>query len=180
VKATYEHECPCSADVFWSGVIMDDDFDRRLFLEGLGFEAWELVTQHETPSEIRRVVRGVPKLDVPEAFRSYLKRGLGFRETDVLDKRTRTARAVVTPTSASRRISISVKLHATPRTETSCVCRYEVAVVASLFTALGGSSIYGISGVVEQEILSHIIRGCELRAAFTRRFIEEKGLTGAI
>ncbi|MEO8184287.1 MAG: hypothetical protein ABI895_36160, partial [Deltaproteobacteria bacterium] len=82
-----EHTYDCSADVFWSKIFLDDDYNRKLFLEELHFESWRVVSSQERASELHRVVEAVPRLgDLPAALKRLLSEGASYQERGVVDR----------------------------------------------------------------------------------------------
>lgn len=178
VEACLEHEFECDDGTYWNQVAWDDEFNRRLFLEELGFERWRVIKFHESGTEIRRLSEGVPRLvsDVPELFHRFIRRGLEYRETDVFDKRTQRCRVVIVPNAFSRRLSIQVTMSTEALGPGRCKCITYMNVVATMFVSLGGTSAYGIGAVVESEVIDQLRHGFDRRACFTNRFLRERGL----
>jgi len=74
-----EHTYDCSAEVFWDQLFLDDEYNRKLFVEDLHFSTWRVVRQEERGSELHRVIEATPPLgDLPAALKRRLSDGLGY------------------------------------------------------------------------------------------------------
>lgn len=178
VHTRFEHACHCGEAVFWSQIAFEPEFDRRLFLDVLGYESFEVESFHETANHIRRVVIGSPRITrhVPEASRRLLSRGLRYREVDLFDKRARRCRTTIDPIGYFRRLSIAIETTTHALGPNQCRCIYDIDVTASILARLGGNSAFGIGRVIENEIIKQLVEGFGERARLTNRFINERGL----
>jgi hypothetical protein len=179
VESRFDHECDCSEETFWAKINFDEEFNRRLFVDELDFERWSMLSLEENESELRWLVEAAARVNprVPETFRRFLRHGLSYRETDVFEKKARRCRTFIVPLSMRRRFSITIDSQTVSLGANRCRVEYTIKVVASLFASLGGNSAFGISRVIEEEILRQFMEGFEVRAALTKRFIAEKSLT---
>jgi hypothetical protein len=84
-KFTLRHEINCSVDQFWK-VFFDKEFNNELFLKGLGFPEYEVLSQEETDTSVKRKIRGKPKMDVPKAVSKVLGDSFGYEENGSMDK----------------------------------------------------------------------------------------------
>jgi len=163
-----EHTYDCSADVFWSKIFLDEEYNRKLFLEELHFESWRVVSSQERGSELHRVVEAVPRLgDLPLALKRLLSEGASYQERGVVDRGAQRYRLEVTPRSLASKLSISGELFTTPLAERSCRRTYVARVEARVF---------GVGGMIEDRLLSDIERSYAKAAVFTNRWIAEHGL----
>jgi len=163
-----EHTYDCSADVFWSKIFLDDDYNRKLFQDELHFESWRVLRSEERGSEIHRVVEAVPRLgDLPAPLKRLLSEGASYQEQGVVDRRAQRYRLEVTPRSLASKLSISGELFTTPLTERSCRRTYVARVEARVF---------GVGGMIEDRLLNDIERSYAKAAVFTNRWIADHGL----
>ena len=88
-KVCIVHLYDCSEERFWE-LFFDEDFNQRLFREGLQFPVYEQLSYAETETEIRRLTHVVPKVgQLPGALKKLVGDQVGYRERGVFDKRTR-------------------------------------------------------------------------------------------
>jgi Protein of unknown function (DUF2505) len=163
-----EHTYACSAEVFWNQIFLDDEYNRKLFLEELHFESWRVVSSEERGAEIHRVIENVPRLgDLPGPLKRLLEGGVGYEERGVLDRAAQRYRLEVTPRSLANKLTISGELSTTPLTERSCRRIYVARVEARVF---------GLAGLIEDRLLGDIEKSYNKAAVFTNRWIAAKGL----
>ena len=163
-----EHTYSCSAEVFWSQIFLDDEYNRKLFIDELHFDSWRVVRSEERGSEVHRVIEAVPRLgDVPGALKRLLSDGLGYEERGVLDRAAQRYRLEVTPRSLASKLSITGEMFTTPLTERSCRRTYLARVEARVF---------GLAGLIEDRLLGDIEKSYVKSAAFTNRWIADHKL----
>src|SRR5262245_38236947 len=78
-KFTLTHEINCTPETFWK-IFFDKEFNKELYLKGLEFPAFDVLSQNETDTEITRKVAGQPKLNMPGPVMKLL--GNGFKYTE--------------------------------------------------------------------------------------------------
>lgn len=167
-KARIEHIINCSAETFWNRIFFDEEFNRRLFLETLGFESYEQASFDETDREIRRVVDAVPQVqDLPGPLKKFAESGLGYREKLAFDKSAQRGKVEVEPQSLKGKLHIRGELYTEPAGEGRCKRVYDATVEAKVF---------GVGGMIEKRILGDIQDSYGKAAEFTNRYIAEKGL----
>jgi hypothetical protein len=163
-----EHTYDCSAEVFWSKIFLDDEYNRKLFQDELHFESWRVLSSEQRGAEIHRVVEAVPRLgDLPAALKRLLSEGAAYQERGVVDCSAQRYRLEVTPRSLASKLSISGELFTTPLAERSCRRTYVARVEARVF---------GVGGMIEDRLLHDIERSYVKAAVFTNRWIAEHGL----
>jgi hypothetical protein len=163
-----EHTYDCNADVFWNQIFLDEEYNRKFFLDELHFESWRVVRSEERGNEVQRVIEAVPKLgDLPGAIKRLLSDGAAYTERGVVDRAGQRYRLEVTPRSLSSKLSISGELSTAPLGERSCRRIYVARVEARVF---------GVGGMLEDRLLHDIERSYAKAAAFTNRWIKERGL----
>jgi uncharacterized protein DUF2505 len=163
-----EHVYECNANVFWNQIFMDPEYNRRLHLDELGFESWELLSSEEQGDEVRRVVEAVPRVkELPAALQKLVQNGLGYRETGVLNRRTQRYKCDVAPRSLASKLSIKGELYAQPLGDKS---------IRRVFVADVEAKVFGVGGLIERQVLDGLEKSYAKSAAFTNRWIAERGL----
>jgi hypothetical protein len=161
-----EHTYACSAEVFWNQIFLDDEYNRKLFVEELHFESWRVVRSEEKGAELHRVIEAVPQLaDVPGALKRLLSDGLGYEERGVVDRTAQRYRLQVVPRSLADKLSIQGELFTTPVDAHSCRRVYVARVEARVF---------GLGGMIEDRLLDNIEKSYVKAADFTNRWIAER------
>jgi hypothetical protein len=162
-----EHLIDTTDDGFWK-LFFDADYNRRLFYEVLGFESWKQVSLDETDSRIERVVDVVPKVgDLPGPLKKLAEGGAGYRERDTFDKAQKRMKVHIEPSALQGKLTISGTMYTVPAPDGKCRRIYDSSVVAKIF---------GVGGMIESRILADVKSSYDQAAAFTNRWIKEKGL----
>ncbi len=161
-----EHTYDCSAETFWNQIFLDDEYNRKLFVEELHFSEWKVVSSQERGTEVHRVIEATPPLgDLPAALKRLLSEGLGYQERGVLDRPNQRYRLEVTPRSLASKLTIGGELSTTPISEHSC---------RRVYVARADARVLGLGGMIEQRILDDIERSYNKSAVFTNRWIAER------
>jgi hypothetical protein len=165
--ARIEHVLNCTDDTFWK-VFFDPEYNKELFLKVLEFDAWKLVSLDEKADRIERVVDVVPKLgDLPGPLKKLAEGGAGYRERDFFDRAQKRMRTEIEPSTLHGKLTISGNMFTQPAGEGKCRRVYDITVTAKIF---------GVGGMIESRILSDVKASYEKAAAFTNRWVKEKGL----
>jgi len=161
-----EHTYNCSAELFWNELFLDEEYNRRLFVDDLHFSVWRVLKQEERGGEIHRVIEATPPLgDLPSPLKRLLSEGLGYEERGVLDKKAQRYRLEVTPRSLASKLTITGELTTKPLTERSC---------SRLYVARAEARVLGLGGMIEQRLLDDIEKSYNKAATFTNRWIAER------
>jgi hypothetical protein len=161
------HDIHASEETFWK-LFFDNEYNEALFLKTLGFDAWKVVSQDESPDRIERVVDAIPKVgDLPGPLKKLVENGVGYRERGTYVRADKRMKMTVEPTVMADKLTISGVLHTESTGEKSCRRIYDAVVNAKMF---------GLGGVIEGRILGDIKQSYEKAAEFTNRWIREKGL----
>jgi hypothetical protein len=129
-------EINCDVPTFW-GQFFDRELTRRLFLEGLGFHAYETLVQEETETEIRRTTVVEPKLNIPAPLAKAFGSSFRYRDEGVFDRATGVFRWQMIPGSLVGKVRIDATLRAEPLGPARLRRHVEFAIEARVFM-LGG------------------------------------------
>ncbi len=136
-------------DEHWR-LFLDDDVERRMYLEGFRFPKYELLERRETDDEIFRRIRVVPRLDVPGAVAKLLGDSFGYTETQKFVKKTKAFRANMTPSIIADRLSSESVVRVEAAGEKKCRRTVDVSVEAKIF---------GVGGLVESALEKNLRTG---------------------
>lgn len=164
-----EHVYDCSADVFWTKIFLDEEYNRRLFLDELHYTAWRVLRSEERGGELHRVIECAPALpsDLPAALKRLLGDGLAYEEYGVLDRAKQRYRVDVKPKSLASKMTITGELWTEPLSAHSCRRVYAAKVEAR---------VLGVGGMIEQRLIDDLQKSYDKSAAFTNRWIAEHKL----
>jgi hypothetical protein len=154
-----EHTFACDVDTYWTRFFLDEAFNKKLFLDRLGFSKWVLVKQEPSGDGARRVVEAAPSTDdIPGPLKKLLAGGLGYREEGEWFQSQSRYVVRVTPNSLPDKMDI----------------RGEMRVVADdagcrrIYDADVSVRVFGVGGLLEGRILDDVVKSYEAAAVFTR------------
>lgn len=161
-----EHIYDCSAEVFWNQIFLDEEYNRKLFVDELHFSTWRVLRSEERGSEVHRTIEATPPLgDLPGALKRLLSEGLGYEEHGVLDRQRQRYHLEVKPRSLANKLTITGDLTTEPLSDRSCRRIYVPRVEAR---------VLGVGGMIEQRLLDDIEKSYNKAALFTNRWIAER------
>ncbi|MCS6798362.1 MAG: DUF2505 domain-containing protein [Myxococcota bacterium] len=164
---TARHVLETDEETYWSRVFFDPEYNRRLYLEGLSFASFEWLSYEQLPGGDRtRRMRMVPS-DVPAIVRRVAGDAISYVEEGRWDARTRRWTFAIVPNRLAERVRICGTLWVEPcgprRIERICENEVEVRVL-------------GVGGAIENYLVRTSRDSFEKAAAFTNRFLAERGL----
>lgn len=163
-----EHTYEVDEDTFWDRVFLDEEYNRRMYLEGLKFESYELKTQEESDTEVKRTIDLTPRLgDLPGAMKKVLGDNLSYLEKGVYDKSKRRYRVDVVPSTLPSKIKVTGELHTEPVGDKQCRRIFEADVEVK---------VLGLGKLMEKRIVEDLQKGYSRGARFTNDYVREKGL----
>lgn len=164
-----EHTFNCSEDTYWDEVFPDEEFNRRLFMDELGFTAYEVKVFEDTPKGKRRVIEATPDLgEMPGPMKKLVGDGVGYREESELDRESKRMQVKVIPSKLADKIKMEGVFFTRSAGEGKCTRVFEMDVNVKIF---------GVGGMVEKKILDDLAQSYDKAAKFTNAYLEEKGLS---
>lgn len=163
VRHTFEG---VDVDTFWKEVFFDDDFNRRLYLEELGFRDYELVEKRSEPNGVvTRKIRQTPKSDAPAVVKKLVGDSISYLEEGRFDPEKKRWRYTITPSKLADKIEIGGELWVEPKGAESVerICTVDLKV-----------KIFGVGRAVEGFIEKQTKDSYDEAARFTQRYIREK------
>ena len=103
---------PCDEETFWRVIFFAEDFNRRLFLEHLKFDGWELTRYEENDDAIERTIAVKPVTGpLPDPIKKLVGNNLGYTEKGRYDKKTGRYRFTIIPNTLPEKVDISGEIH---------------------------------------------------------------------
>src|SRR5687768_1543129 len=168
MDARIGHTFSCSEDTFWDKVFFDEEYNRRLFNDELKFSEWREIKREDRGNQIYRVIAAAPPVgELPAALKSVVGDNVGYEERGTLDKATRRYKVEVIPNRMADKIRVAVEMWTESAGEGRC---------KRIATANVTAKIFGVGGIVEKKMIGDIEKSYAKSAAFTEKFIAEKGL----
>jgi hypothetical protein len=167
MKVTISHDFAIDPDTFWSKIFFDTDFNRALYIDHLGFPEWQVVEERDAGTEIVRRVRVTPKQDAPAVIKKLAGNSFSYTEEGRYDKAAKRYRFRVVPSAMADKFRTEGELRAEPLGEKQM--RRVVEMTIDVKIALVG-------GTVESFVQKQTQESYAQAAAFTNRWIKDKGL----
>jgi Protein of unknown function (DUF2505) len=162
-----ENVFECSQQTFWEKVFFDAEYNRRMFYDEFHFSEWRELEQKDEGARVRRWVKATPPLaDLPGPLKAAIGDGAGYEERGVFERATNRYDARVRPNRLGDKVTVELAFRTEPIDERRCRRIVDGTVVARVFV---------IGGLLEQRMLEDLRRSYEKSAAFTNRFVAEKG-----
>lgn len=167
MRFTISHVFNTDIDTFWDKVFYDDEYNRRLFLEGLGFKSFEQLSLEELPDgKKRRKIRTEPTAEAPAAVRKLIGDSLAYTEEGTFDPKTRRIQYSVVPSKLADKIITNGEFWVEARGDKKCE-RFTVVDLNVKIMLVGGA----VEGFVEKTTRDNYDKA----AAFTNKWLAEKG-----
>lgn len=164
---TLRHTIETDLDTYWGKVFFDEEYNRRLNRDALGFRQFEVVENGEKPDGTRiRRTKVLPKNEPPAVVKKLIGDAPSLEEGSY-DPKTRRYTFKITPHAMPEKIHISGSVRAEKKGERQIERIVEVDIKVSIF---------GVGGVMESFIEKTFKESYDQGAIFTNKFIAEKGL----
>ncbi len=167
MKFTVRNQFDTNVDTYWNEIFFSEEYNSRLYREGLGFKGFELIELTGEKGQRRtRKLRTEPAADAPAVVRKLIGDSLSYTETGSWDPATKVWSYSISTSKLSDKIRIGGRLWAEPRGDKlERIAEIEIEV-----------KILGVGGTIEK-FLEKTTRESYVKATdFTNRFIAEKGL----
>ena len=167
MKATYAHEFHCDADTFWNKIFLDPEYNKALYLQGLGFPEYEVLEERDTGNTVVRRVRVVPKQDAPAAIQKLVGGKLAYVEEGTFDKTAKRYRFKVVSGAMADKVRTDGELRIEPVGDKRVRRVFDMNVEVKIF---------GVGGMVESFVGKSLQENYDAAAKFTNKWIADKGL----
>ena len=168
MKFTVNHVFSCDVPTYWEKIFFEPEYNRRLYLEALGFKKFEVLELRGNPGEDRfRKLRMAPKSDAPAVVQKLIGADIEYTEEGRWDAKSGIWTFAISTSKLTDSIKISGRFWVEKRGEkaTERFCETDLKV-----------SIFGVGGAVEKFIESTTRESYEKTFAFTQKWIADHGL----
>ncbi|MCA9622691.1 MAG: DUF2505 domain-containing protein [Myxococcales bacterium] len=159
-RPSASHHIDCDPATFWSVFWDDDAFLRELYLEVLQFKSFTVVSRSET----KRVMRLVPKMNVPGPVAKVIGDTFGYEDHAELDRGAGEMRWQMKPNTMQGKLLVQGMVRVTPDGD-GCRRVDEVTIEAKIF---------GVGGLVEGSTEQEVRAGWDKEAAFLKRYLARR------
>lgn len=167
-EVTLRHEIDTDEDTFWSKIVFDEAFNKKLYEGALKFPGWKLLDSKEDDAKIvRRVQVDPPVGDLPGPVKKVIGDRLAYTEEGTFDKKSKRYSFKVTPSTMADKTKVTGELWAEKVGDKKIrrMCRISVEV-----------KVFMVGGMVEERIMSDLRNSYDNSTAFTNQFIKDNGL----
>lgn len=162
------HELPCEIERFWR-LYLDDDFQRRAFVEGLGWSPPRVRARTEADAELTRILECEPRLSLPPAIARLLQRTLGFTEYARFDRRAQRLELRHVTNVFGDRVELVGEIWAEPLDGGRCTRCAEMTITAHVPL---------VGALLERTVEHNLHKGFDGSAAYIRRALAEGSAPG--
>ena len=161
-----QHTYDCGEDAFWSDILFNREFNKKLYLEHLKFKRWEVTQFEETDDEIRRHVEVEPVTgEIPKPLAKLVGDNLGFREEGVFDKKAKRYALKIIPNRLADKLTITCEIRTEAHSDNRCERVVDLDVNAKIF---------GVGSLVEKRIISDTRESYERGFAYGQEFLKTR------
>lgn len=166
MKFTIRHPYAIEPDAFWRELFFDAEYNRKLYLEGLRFEGFEVLEETNPPDGRRtRKVHVKPRFEAPAAMRSMIGDSMSYVEDGRLEltgpNTPRWISKVLPSAMADKtRVTAEMWLERTGPGQSDRVATFEIEV-----------KMFGVGGMVEKMLEKSMRENYQKAAEFTNEWI---------
>ena len=163
-----EHVFDCDIDTYWDKIFFDDEFNRALYVEHLGFPKWDGTILEDNERVLKRdAVIKPPALNVPKPLQKIAGGDFGYTEHGTFDRKTKRFSIDVTSNAMPDKTNIKgeVWLEKVDDKRSRRIAEFRVEV-----------KIMMVGKIAEKMITSDIEKELGRGGKFTNQWIEKQGL----
>ena len=167
-EVTLRHEIDTDEDTFWSKIVFDEAFNKKLYEGALKFPKWQLLDSKEDDNKITRRVQVDPPMgDLPGPVKKVIGDKLGYVEEGSFDKKAKRYSFKVTPSTMAEKTKVSGELWVEKIGDKKLrrLCKISVEV-----------KVFVVGGMVEDRIMADLRSSYDNSTKFTNDYIKENGL----
>ncbi len=161
-----DHRFPISAEAYWDTLFFDEAFNKKFYLEELGFERYEISDEvTEADGSRRRTIESKPKSDMPGAVKKIIGDDLVYLERGRFDAKTKRYIFDIEVPRFKDKVQIKGAFWVEPDGDEACrrICEMSVEV-----------KMFGVGGLIEGFIERQTIESYDQAAQYTLRTLAAK------
>ena len=168
MRYSIKHTFNCDLDTFWDKLFFDDAYNSALFEGHLKFSPYRVLELTRAPDgSVRRRVECAPPIELPAVAKKAIGDSTSYVEDGRYDPKTRRFSVEVQPKVGGDKIKTKVVLYAEPRGEKR---------IERIVDVDNSVNIFGVGKIVEAFVEKQMRSTYDEAAAFTQRWIADKGL----
>ena len=133
MRFTVQHTYPIAADRFFTEMFFDPEYNRTLYLDGLGFGAFDVEREDRDASGQveHRTVRVQPKLNMPKPVAKLLGSAFTYREVGAMEGDAWESQII--PSRLADKVALRTRMTVTPVGEDTCLRTAEFDIQVRIF-----------------------------------------------
>lgn len=167
-EVTLRHEIDTDEETFWSKIVFDEAFNKKLYEGALKFPGWKLLETKEDDAKITRRVQVDPPIgDLPGPLKKVIGDRLAYTEDGTFDKKAKRYSFKVTPSTLADKTKVTGELwcEAIGDKKIRRLCRISVEV-----------KVFMVGGMVEDRIMADLRASYDNSTKYTNEYLKESGL----
>lgn len=167
-EVTLRHEIDTDEVTYWTKLVFDADFNRKMYMEHLGFPQWKLVElQDDADKATRRVSIEPPLGDLPAPLKKLAGNRFGYTEEGTLDKKAWRYSFRIVPSVMAEKARIVGNVHTETVGDKKIVrhCRISAEV-----------KILMVGSMIEERLVTQLRSSYDRGVSFMNAFIKEHHL----
>ncbi|HVJ94795.1 MAG TPA: DUF2505 family protein [Labilithrix sp.] len=167
-ELTLRHEFNTDEDTYWSKIVLDQAFNKKMFEGELGFSGWNLVEFKEDDAKISRKIHVEPPSgNLPGPIKKLVGDRVTYTEDGVFDKKAKRYSFKITPSTLADKMKLNGEFWVERIADKKIcrVCRVTVEV-----------KVFAVGGAIEERILADMRTSYDRGSSFTNQHIAEHGL----
>ena len=164
------HIFETDVDTYWEKVFFSDEFQQRLYMEGLKFKHYELLSKKtEADGTIVKSIRTEPSSEAPAVVKKLIGDSIAYVENGRWDPQTKKWKYEIVTSKMADKVKIGGDFWVEARGDKKIERVVKVDITVKVFA---------VGGAIESFIEKTTRESFEKAATFTNAFIREKGLNG--
>ncbi|MFO0734958.1 MAG: DUF2505 family protein [Labilithrix sp.] len=168
-EITLRHEIETDEDTFWSKIVFDEGFNKKLYIDELEFPQWKLLEMKDDDAKIsRRVLVEPATSDLPGPIKKAIGGDkLAYTEEGTFDKKSKryVFKTIASLMPDKTKVSGEMWAEKIGDKKIRRIARMTVEV-----------KIFMVGGMVEDRIIKDLQSSYDASTTFTNRYIKEHGL----
>lgn len=166
MRFSVQHTYPIAAERFFTEMFFDPDYNRALYLDGLGFEAFAVEREDRDADGLveHRTVRVQPKLNMPKPVAKLLGSAFTYREVGVMEGEA--WETEILPSRLADKVQLRTTMTVAPVGEDTCLRTAEFDINVRIF---------GLGKVFEGFIERTLRENYQTASTFSARWLSQRG-----
>jgi hypothetical protein len=166
-EISHRQQFAISIDTYWNELCLSLEYQERLYREALGCQSMQVIElAGDYQKGMKRILRFTKPIDAPAAITKLFGSHVSIEEHSQYDAREQCWSYTMVPPMMADRIHIRGRVRIVP--QSGSIEQQSLNTVSC--------KLFGIGAIIEHFVAKQTEQGNADKAAFTRRYIDEKKL----